>query len=346
MAVAALAAASIGAGRIVRVIARGSLSYIPAGTYTQGVDEVGAEYAVQQCQLAYHSETFQNMSNGKQSNFCESEYALELASMAPRAVTTSAFAIDRDEVSVDEYRRCMIAGACASDPLLAGDARYIRSDWPLVNVTWREAGAFCAWRGGRLPTEAEWERAARGDDDPAAAWPWGEAERPNDFNHGQPRVLAMQQLERVQSVGGDPRFLGDPDDSDGTQLVAPAGTYLWGESPFGTRDQAGNVAEWMLDVWSGDAEKQGYRWLPPVDPVRDDADDISTIHVVRGGSWRQPAFLARSNLRDPYNLFYAANLRFNFIGFRCAYPSPTTHLQGGHPPPVVHRAPDAPVPMP
>src|SRR5262249_27166970 len=83
-----------------------------------------------------------------------------------------ALAIDRREVTVREYKACVEAGACPLDPLVAGPAGYVADNLPIVEVTWPEARDYCVWRGGRLPTEAEWERAARGDD--ARIWPWGE----------------------------------------------------------------------------------------------------------------------------------------------------------------------------
>jgi len=234
--------------------------------------------------------------------------------MTPREVFVSAFAIDRDEVSVADYRACVAAGHCDLDPLVAGDERYIKDGWPMVNVTWFEAEDFCHWRGGRLPTEAEWERAARGDN-ASASWPWGSLEQPRDFNHGPPRASAMREIERTPQAT-PVQFLGDPDDSDGTSILAPAGSYVWGEGPYGTRDQAGNVAEWTGDGWAFDSRVQGYDGLPRNDPYREPT--LFEPRVVRGGSWRQPIFVARSNLRDPFNKVYEPKGRFSHIGFRCA----------------------------
>ncbi|TMQ09704.1 MAG: formylglycine-generating enzyme family protein [Deltaproteobacteria bacterium] len=236
--------------------------------------------------------------------------------MRQHNVYLDAFAIDRDEVSVADYRRCVAAGGCDLDPLISGDERYIHDDWPLVNVTWLEASDYCRWRGARLPTEAEWEHAARGDD-VEATWPWGAVERPKDFNHGQPRAEAMREIERPQQTMLIPSpLLGDPDDSDGTVLIAPAGKYAWGEGPYGTRDQAGNVAEWTADAYIHEDNQLGYDNLAPTNPVREPKPgELTPVRVVRGGSWRQPAFVAHANLRDPFNRLYQQNLRFSHIGF-------------------------------
>jgi formylglycine-generating enzyme len=308
-------------GRIVRVAAPERIeAFVPAGRFLMGVDDDATEIAVHQCEIAYPAVSGMHPQTGKQVGFCGVDYKAELTHMHSRSVYLDAFAIDRDEVSVAVYRRCIAAGGCDLDPLIAGDERYIHDDWPLVNVTWLEAQDFCRWRGGRLPTEAEWERAARGDD-PDATWPWGSAERPKDFNHGQARAEAMREIERPQQTGVlvPVNLLGDPDESDGTAVMAPAGKYTWGEGPYGTRDQAGNVAEWTADAYLHDDNQKGYDDLAATNPVREPKPgELTPVRVVRGGSWRQPMFVAHANLRDPFNRLYQQNLRFSHIGFRCA----------------------------
>ena len=302
-------------GRVVRVEAPRRIEvFVPAGRFLMGVDPDTASAATAQCELVY-----QPMLNGiggtppVRVNFCE-DYADALAAMQPREVYLDAFAIDRLEVTAADYRRCVAAGACKLDPLVAGDERYIRDEWPMVNATWDEAQDYCRWRKARLPTEAEWERAARGTD-PLATWPWGELEQPRDFNHGQARAYAIRQIERLPPSVPLAVF-GDPDDSDGAALLAPPGSYVWGQSPSGTRDQAGNVAEWTADTWLHDDRIKGYAGLGTSNPLRDGRPHEP--RVVRGGSWRQPAFVAKSNLRDPFNGIYEPDHRFSHVGFRCA----------------------------
>lgn len=307
-------------GRVTKVTAPRRVEvFVPGGQFQMGVDEDAAMFAVQQCELAYPAVAGTHPATGRQVGFCSVDYEEDLGHMRPRSVHLDAYAIDRDEVSVADYRRCVAAGGCDLDALISGDERYIRDAWPLVNVTWLEAQDYCRWRGGRLPTEAEWERAARGDD-PEASWPWGSVERTRDFNHGQARAEAMREIERPQQTMLVPSpLLGDPDDTDGTALIAPPGSYAWGQGPFGTRDQAGNVAEWTADAFAHDDALKGYDNLPDTNPRRDPkAGELTPARVVRGGSWRQPMFVARSNLRDPFNRLYQQNLRFSHVGFRCA----------------------------
>jgi sulfatase modifying factor 1 len=300
-------------GRVVRIekLPRREV-FIPAGIFEMGLDEAAAGAAREQCRIVFAPEAITGLA-GQRFDFC-GEYYTELVNMLTRNVFVDAFAIDRDEVSVADYRRCVDAGGCELDALVAGDERYIGATWPMVNVNWGEAQQFCRWRGGRLPTEAEWERAARGDR-PEALWPWGELDQPRDFNHGQPRSPAMREIEGGLSYPPI-NFFGDPDDSDGAMLLAPAGSYPWGEGPFGTRDQAGNVAEWTADAYFQDGPRQGYKDLSTVNPLREGPP--GQPRVVRGGSWRQPTFLAQSNLRDPFNREYQPERRFSHVGFRCA----------------------------
>jgi formylglycine-generating enzyme required for sulfatase activity len=312
-------------GRVVRVEQPSHREVIvPAGKFVMGIDETDRRIAADACKEYYdpHEAGLQLVTpSGAVTTFCN-RYAEELEKMAPREVGVGSFAIDREEVTVADYKKCVLAGACDLDALVAGDERYLRDDLPIVNVTWLDAVAFCKWRGARLPTEAEWERAARGDTKDASehVWPWGNHERPNDFNHGRERSRAVRELDRSVGAGiGLPvELLGDPDASDGEALIAPPGRYPWGEGPFGTRDQAGNVAEWTADVCGEKDDTLGFENLPTINPRRD-GNDLERKRVVRGGSWRQPAIFSRTNLRDPFGMWlYDLDRRFAYIGFRCA----------------------------
>jgi formylglycine-generating enzyme required for sulfatase activity len=324
-ALVAVASASAGdhPGRVVRIDRPPSREVIvPRGKFMMGVSNNESEIddRVEECKRAYEggdpiAYSF-TTPNNEQTTVCN-RYAEELEHMSEHEVMLAAYAIDRDEVAVTDYRACVAAGGCELDPLIDGDQRYVSDGGPMVNVTWFEARDFCHWRGGRLPTEAEWERAARGDD--RRPWPWGFAERPADFNHGQPRADVMLKIEH------DVDIMGDPDPSDRFAELAPPGSYPWGEGPYGTRDQAGNVAEWTADVRGLSNETLGYVGIDTrINPRRDGRD--TDPRVVRGGSWRQPAFLGRTNLRDPWGLYtpggahptYTPQQRFSYVGFRCA----------------------------
>jgi formylglycine-generating enzyme required for sulfatase activity len=139
-------------------------------------------------------------------------------------------AIDRLEVSQAAYRACVTAGRCVapdratcsygdgSSPAAADWDVLEAADRPVVCVTFAQAEAYCGWAGGRVPTEAEWEHAARGDD--RRLFPWGDDWRPSALNWGEDGKL------------------------DGYVLTAPVGSYPRGASPFGALDMVGNVWEW------------------------------------------------------------------------------------------------------
>lgn len=350
VAVGGIALAGERVGKVVRVEAAGSREvYVPAGAFWMGVTEDDIEVVGEQCGRYFEPDEVLPLGT-RAIGLCNA-YKDELDKMRQRQVFLSAFAIDRHEVTVADYRECITAGMCNLDPLIAGDDRYISDEWPLVNVTWFEAQEYCRWRGGRLPTEAEWERAARGadvghdadqaDQDRAANlhWPWCFetktcVERPKDFNHGQPRAQAMRDIDRS---GSPLHLLGDPDDVDGYALLAPPGKYPWGQGPYGTRDQAGNVAEWVADARGTSDALAGYAALPGCTELEDDIRCINPkregpdrdVRVVRGGSWRQPSFIARANVRDPFGPIYEPRRRFSHVGFRCArtiasQPAPAT----------------------
>jgi formylglycine-generating enzyme required for sulfatase activity len=144
------------------------------------------------------------------------------------AMTLEAFAIDRHEVTVADYRRCATTGACALEGLRRNQdpacnwAAPERGRHPINCVDWSEAAAFCAWAGKRLPSGAEWQQAARG-------------------------------AEAVRHGAGDANLLGA---DDGFATTAPVGSYAGGVSPYGVHDLAGNVAEWTADA---DGERRGVR---------------------------------------------------------------------------------------
>ena len=202
-----------------------------------------------------------------------------------REVSLRAHCIDRTEVTVAAYARCVAAGACTraspvvvSSNLSAADIAFWsrfcnagqagRDDHPVNCVDAAQAAAHCAWAGGRLPTEAEWEHAARGDD--GRTYPWGN-EKP-----GAERLNACgAECVRPGSTNGrqDRKTMFEGD--DGAEGTAPVGRYPAGRSPFGLLDMAGNVWEWTAD---------GYA---PYDPTQseDPRHEGGQERVVRGGHW-------------------------------------------------------------
>jgi formylglycine-generating enzyme required for sulfatase activity len=237
-------------------------------------------------------------------------------------VWIDAFWMDAFEVATAAYRACASTGACSVAPLVTGDTRHLGERLPIVNITRAEANRYCQWRGGRLPTEAEWEWAARGSDD--RTWPWGNLPRPDDFNHGKVRSAVLTSLDQVTRESGI-RTSGDPDESDGWMYAAPPGSKRWSDSPSGVHDMAGNVAEWVLD----DFDELGFSGLSKTNPLR--VGLPGSAAMTRGGSWRDPAFAARVDVPSYQSAFtqlrpLEPETRAVNIGFRCVYGAATPEV--------------------
>lgn len=212
------------------------------------------------------------------------------AEMNPHEVTLSDFDIDRTEVAVGRYARCVAAGACSPPTFPGGDARYDRPELPVTHVRWEDAVAYCTWIGGRLPTEAEWEHAARGR--AHRTFPWGDLYNAHLANHGA--------------------WAEDPTDGrDGFIGLAPIGSFPDGATATGLLDMAGNASEWVADWYDRDDEGYGYSQAPQVNPKGPSYGAAG--HVVRGGSYRDGAHWLRTAARRAWP--YASRE----IGFRCAY---------------------------
>jgi formylglycine-generating enzyme required for sulfatase activity/uncharacterized caspase-like protein len=232
-------------------------------------------------------------------------------------VTLSAYCMDRTEVTLGKYNACVQAGRCAPPPATVdwpgiteeqrtASSRFCngprpgRDRHPVNCVDWSMARAYCEWAGGRLPTEAEWEYAARGSE--GRRYPWG-AEAPG------PRLLNACGAECValgKRLGASWNSMYDGD--DGAEDTAPVGSYPAGASPFGLLDMAGNVWEWVADCYGK------YEAGETTDPTGPSPAGCGA-RVARGGGWdSHDASGVRRALRNrntPTN-------RNNNLGSRCA----------------------------
>jgi formylglycine-generating enzyme required for sulfatase activity len=199
-------------------------------------------------------------------------------------VFVDAFWIDQTETTNGQFRKCVQAGICRPpeecDFGLPTYADGKKTDHPVVCVTWYDAVEYCAWAGGRLPTEAEWEKAARGMG--GRRYPWGDG---IDCERGNFR--------------GCPQFME----------TAPVGSFPAGISPYGALDMSGNVWEWVGD-WMGWDYYGISPYLNPTGPERGD------MRIVRGGSWRYEFPYMRVATRHCAPPEHQADA----LGFRCIIP--------------------------
>ncbi len=172
------------------------------------------------------------------------------------------FAIERYEVTAADYTTCVDAAECAPIPLGTNPRKPTfgqptKQEHPINHVSWADAELYCAWKGRRLCTEAEWEKAARGTD--ARTFPWGEEAPDCD--------LAIRYVQAEYAFGC------------GTKETWPVGSVPDGASPWGVHDMAGNVWEFVADYY----DEYYYETSPASDPQ---GPLTGTTHVVRGGGWK------------------------------------------------------------
>jgi formylglycine-generating enzyme required for sulfatase activity len=243
--------------------------YVPGGTFPVGSTQAEVEGALALCQ-AYPDDY------GK----CKLG-AFEAE--APRhTVTLDGFWIDRLEVTNAQYALCVEAGACQRGRL-ADDPAYNAEDYPAAGIPWQAAVGYCAWAGGRLPSEAEWEVAARGAE--GYAYPWGDA---------------------FDCAGGN---FWDPvaGCDDGYPKPAPVGSFPDGISWCGALDLAGNAWEWVADLYG---EYSPEAQSNPTGPAS------GSQRILRGGSWGYHPPFVRTAFRYPV----PPTADYLAVGFRCAVP--------------------------
>jgi formylglycine-generating enzyme required for sulfatase activity len=255
--------------------------YVPSGEFTMGSNRDMAAYAYQLCRGA-----------------C-GELAIAVCRAAAFAdeqpahrVRLHALWIDRTEVTNGQYRMCVDAGTCVEPAERSSFTRANYYDdpaflnYPVVNVDWNMASAYCEWAGARLPTEAEWEYGARGPE--SHIFPWGDTFDKMRVNYCDARCAG----------------LADATHDDGFPDTSPVGAFSEGVSWAGGLDMAGNVREWVSD-WLAT-----YPRAEVENPVGPDAGEMK---IPKGGSWYDtPDDVRSANRGGELPDYFRHNL-----GFRC-----------------------------
>ncbi len=258
--------------------------YVPAGEFEMGSDNADLTYALQLCNKDY----------GRLQERCLRQWwRME---QPVHTVRLDGFWIDRTEVTNAQYAQCVDAGACEAPTdrrtpggeLYYGNGAY--DQFPVVYVSWHQAADYCRWAGARLPTEAEWEFAARGPQ--GWRYPWGDEFDGTRLNYCDANCEADW---------------ADLSTDDGYGFTSPVGHYAGGASWCGALDMAGNVWEWVADWY----DSTYYGRSPSHNPSGPAAGEE---RVRRGGSWMYSPDGTRTTVR----FGVGPDTSDNFQGFRCA----------------------------
>jgi formylglycine-generating enzyme required for sulfatase activity len=199
-----------------------------------------------------------------------------------REIYTDAFYIDQFEVTVGRYAKFLKSTGSINPPEDWEEVDVHRAaELPVVGVNWHDAQAYCRWAGKRLPTDAEWEKAARGTD--ARLYPWGDQ---------------SPDLDRANFANTSPKAYEGG--------LAPVGKHSAGKSPFGVHDMSGNAAEWVAD-WYAESFPRAERRNPQ-------GPQTGTKKVIRGGD----RFDTSDRIAATRRYFADPDHRSEQIGFRCA----------------------------
>jgi formylglycine-generating enzyme required for sulfatase activity len=208
-------------------------------------------------------------------------------------VTLDAYYIDRYEVTLSLYRKFLEAGKHAPPPTWDDEAATTVGDRPAVGMNWESSAAYCQWAGKRLPTEAEWEKAARGSD--GRRYPWGDMQPFVDIANYNRGVWVSEAITLVAVTSG----------LEG--MSVRHGLKEGGRSPFGVFHMAGNAAEWVADWYDRDYYQKSPGRNPP-------GPSTGEKRVLRGGSWAD----LPSALRVTVRFSAEPDFEDRTIGFRCA----------------------------
>jgi len=253
-----------------------TMVFVPEGTFEMGSTQVEIEEAIALCWEHY--------------NTCNRWYYERESPI--HSVFLDSYWIDQTEVSNAQYRLCVDSGECG-EPLACkkGEPTFNdphKANHPVVCVNWAEAQKYCQWVGARLPSEAEWEYAYRGEI--RSIFTWG-----NEFDGSKLNYCD----KNCSQTHADDRF------DDGYSYTAPVGSYSSGMSWVGVYNMSGNVSEWVADWFE---EYTAETVSNPMGP------STGSEKILKGCSWFYHPTYCRGAIRPAAN----PDIRFDYLGFRCA----------------------------
>ena len=260
----------------IRPLDQMAMVFVPGGIFQMGSTEAEVMDAIAFCNQHY--------------NICNQWFYMR--EYPQHVVTLDKFRIDQTEVSNAQYRQCVEAGICTEPTTCKkGEPTYLdsgKTDHPVICVSWDDAQAYCEWAGARLPSEAEWEYAFRGEQN--LIYPWSDTFDGANLNYCD---------VNCELSHADDRY------DDHYVKTAPVGSHPEDVSWSSALDMSGNVSEWVAD-WSGNYSSESE--LNPTGPVS------GAEKILRGCSWySQPAYC-----RGAARPFVSSDTRFDYLGFRCA----------------------------
>lgn len=241
---------------------------IPEGEFTMGTDDVGA---------GWHQ--------GNSNEYPE------------HTVILKSYYIDQFEITIARYAKFLEAAKHSTPPSWDDEAVTLAGDRPVVGVDWEDANAYCKWAGERLPSEAEWEKGARGTD--KRRFPWGDMQPFVDIANYNRGLWVSYPITLAPVTSG----------AEGMSIRH--GLKDGGKSPYGLYHMAGNAAEWVGDWY----DREYYAKAPKENPTGPSAGEKK---VLRGGSWGDPP----RNIRVTARFSADPEFRDTSIGFRCAMDAP------------------------
>ena len=280
--------------------------FVPSGTFMMGSNGEQIDKAMEDCKKMYHGERDCN------------RLIYSRQEQPQHEIYVDAFWIDKTEVTNAQFCKFLnangnqtINGIKLFEPgaghrgvvygyIIETDGVFKPKSgyeaYPIIEVSWYGSKSYCDWIGGRLPTEAEWEYAAKGSLN--NIYPWG-----NEFNGNL--VNYRDSTFNFDNLGKDTAF------TDGHPQWSPVGSYPLGASWCGALDMTGNVHEWVSDWYADDY----YSNSPKLNPK---GPGNGTLKIGRGGSWYDPSWHVRCSYRK---VLIPSSARMHWIGFRCVIPA-------------------------